>query len=98
LRCVDAGPARPSRLNPAPNPICAGILAGGLDLYLNSTIITALYKVQILQSELFLISFLYSCKPMKLMLYQAPFAITEIDFETRPFSLPDHPTPLIRRR
>ena len=76
----------------------AGILAGGLDLYLNSTIITALYKVQILQSELFLISFLYSCKPMKLMLYQAPFAITEIDFETRPFSLPDHPTPLIRRR
>ena len=86
-------PARRSRLYPAPNPICAGILAGGLDLYLNSTIITALYKVQILQSESFLISFLYSCKPMKLMLYQAPFAITEIDFVPGPFrcqTIPHH--------
>ena len=30
-------------------------------------------------------SFLYSCKPMKLILYQATIAITEIDFVLGPF-------------
>ena len=61
----------------APNPICCGDSGGRAGLLTKPC---ENEKVQILESELVLTSFLYKSKPMKSISYQATLAITQIDF------------------